>query len=82
MIDDLAVVVSAAGLLCGVLAFVRTRDAWCGVRVLLDLLLAAGLLRLAATSGWSQLAAAAALVAVRRLLTIALREAPGASRNG
>jgi hypothetical protein len=82
VIDRVAVVVSAAGLLCGLLALVRTRDVWCAVRVLLDLLLAAGLLRLTSASGWPQLAAAAALVALRRLLTIALREAPGASRHG
>lgn len=42
------------------------------LRVLLDLLVAAGLLRLAAGRGWTALATAAAIVALRQLLWAAV----------
>jgi hypothetical protein len=43
------------------------------VQVLLDFLLAAGLLRLTGSPGWAALGAAAAVVALRRLLGLGLR---------
>ena len=69
----------AAALLCTVFGFVagaavllRTADVRAAVRVLLDFLLAAGLLRLGDNLGWRQIASAAAVVAVRRLLAFDL----------
>jgi len=63
----------AAALLCTVFGFVagaavllRTADVRAAVRVLLDFLLAAGLLRLGDNLGWRQIAA------VRRLLAFDL----------
>jgi uncharacterized membrane protein len=45
-----------------------SRDLRLGVRVVLDLLLAAGLLRLADAPGWRDVVAVAALVLVRRVV--------------
>lgn len=64
--------VAAAGLAMGVLAGIRTRHLGTGVAVLLDMLLAAGLLRLVAADTWSAIAVAAAVVAVRRLVGLGL----------
>jgi hypothetical protein len=62
----------AAGLLAGLLALVVTRDFTLGLRIALDLWLAAGLLRLALPPDPRQLLAAAALVVVRQLVGRAL----------
>lgn len=69
----------AAGLLAGAFALLRTGDPRLALRVLLDLCLAAGLLRLALPAGPEQLLSAAAIVAVRHLVGAALRRRrPGA----
>lgn len=65
-------VVAAAGLAMGVVAGLRTRHLRTGVALLLDLLLAAGLLRLVAADTWPAIAVAAAVVAVRRLVAVGL----------
>jgi hypothetical protein len=63
----------AAGLLAGMIALIVARDVATGLRVALDLWLAAGLLHLAAPAhGW-QVAGAAAIIAVRQLAGQALR---------
>lgn len=50
-----------------------TAGSWrAALRVLLDLLTAVGLLRLAGTQGWRDIAAAAAIVVLRRVLWAAL----------
>jgi uncharacterized membrane protein len=69
----LALVVSAMALVAGVVALAATRRPALALGVLLDLLLAAGLLRLAAEPTWSSLATAAAVVALRRLIGAGLR---------
>jgi hypothetical protein len=69
----LAVVVTAAALVCGVLALAATRSLSTALPVFLDLLLAAGLFRLIGSPGWQVLATAAALVALRRLIGTGLR---------
>ena len=58
----LLAVVSAAAVL------LRTHDLRLGVRVLLDFLVAAGLLRLTGEPAWRDVVAAAALVLVRVVL--------------
>jgi hypothetical protein len=65
--------IAAAALVAGVLALARTRRPALALAVFLDLLLAAGLLRLAGDPGWPAIATAAAVVAVRRLIGVGLR---------
>jgi hypothetical protein len=65
-----------AGLVSGGLAAVIARDVRIGLRVALDLWLAAGLLRLAMPQSDDQLLAAAAIIAVRQLVVAALRRSP------
>jgi hypothetical protein len=58
-----------AGLLSAALVLVSSRDALLSLRVLVDLLVAAGLLRLSGDPATGELAIAAALVALRQLLS-------------
>ena len=58
----------AAALVVGLLVLLDTRRLSVALPVFLDLLLAAGLLRLSADGTWGALATAAALVAVRKLV--------------
>ena len=68
-----ALAVTAAGLLAAAAVLAATRQPLFALKVLLDFLLAAGLLRLTGQPGWAALATAAALVAVRRLVGVGLR---------
>ena len=68
----LADLVTVAALLVAVVALVTTRSWRAAVRVLLDLLTAAGLIRLSATPSWTALATAAGIVALRQLLSAVL----------
>ncbi|MBM7806701.1 hypothetical protein JOD57_002538 [Geodermatophilus bullaregiensis] len=65
--------VTALALVAGVVALAATRRPAVALGVLLDLLLAAGLLRLAAEPTWTSLATAAAVVLLRRLIGAGLR---------
>lgn len=67
-----ALLIAAAGLALGGLALATTRRLRPALGVLLDLLLAAGLLRLAFLDTWKAIASAAALVVVRKLVVLAL----------
>ncbi|WP_226909377.1 DUF1622 domain-containing protein [Georgenia ruanii] len=71
MLSTLALAAVAAGLVvaAGAVLVVGVRAA---IGVLLDFLLAAGLLRLAAEPGWSSLLTTALVVAVRHLITAGL----------
>jgi hypothetical protein len=69
----LALLVTAAALLAGLVALVATRRPAAALPVLLDLLVAAGLLRLVGTPSWSALATAAAVILLRRLIGVGLR---------
>lgn len=62
----------AAGVASGALALAVGRDPRMALRVALDLWLAAGLLRLMLAAGWEELLAAAAVVAVRQIVGVAL----------
>ena len=68
-----ALLCTVLALLSAVLVLVGSRDARTAVAVLLELLLAAGLLRLADDPGWREIATAAVVVALRRLLSFGLR---------
>ncbi|GAB3349442.1 hypothetical protein [Modestobacter lapidis] len=69
----LAVAISAAALGAGALTLLVTRRPSLALAVLLDLLLAAGLLRLGSDPGWQAIAVAAALVGLRRVIGAGLR---------
>lgn len=69
----LAVLIGATALVAGALALVVTRRPATALSVLLDLLLAAGLLRLVGEPTWQSTATAAAIVALRRLIGVGLR---------
>ena len=72
-----ALVCTVLGLVCAAGVLVRTRDARLGLGVLLDFLLAAGLLRLGADADWRAIATAAVVVAVRKLVMgVGLRRLP------
>jgi len=66
-------VISAAAVVAAVLALAVSRRPGLALSVFLDLLLAAGLLRLAGDPDWQAIATAAAIVAIRRLLGLGLR---------
>ncbi|WP_410818035.1 hypothetical protein [Micromonospora sp. 050-3] len=72
----LVTAVTALALVAGVFTTLTTGALRSGVRVLLDLLTAAGLLRLAGEPGWNGLAGAVAIIALRQLLGAALSRPP------
>ncbi|MDT0528979.1 hypothetical protein RM555_08235 [Micromonospora sp. DSM 115977] len=72
MTRALVTATTALAALAGLAVLLGTGSWRCAMRVLLDLLTAAGLLRLAGGQGWTALAAAAAIVLLRRLLWAAL----------
>ena len=75
LLTDAALLVTATALVAAALALARTRSLAVALPVLLDLLLAATLLRLAARPTPTQLAATAGLVLVKRLGTLGVRRA-------
>ena len=77
LLRDAALLCTVLGLACSGAVLVRTRDARLGLAVLLDFLLAAGLLRLSGDPQWRTLVTAAVVVAVRRLvMTVGLQPRP------
>jgi hypothetical protein len=73
LLDQLALLLSAAGLVAGGLVLARTLDWRLALAAAVDLWTAAGLLRLAGPPSWSRLGAAAAVLVVRRLVAVGLR---------
>ncbi len=71
---DAALLVTAAGLVSATLVLGRTRDLRVSMKVLLEFLLAAGLLRLTHEPTWRKIAVAAGIVGVRRLLSFGLAQ--------
>ncbi|MGN6611598.1 MAG: hypothetical protein ACTHLJ_07460 [Angustibacter sp.] len=67
-----ALVLASAGLLLAAVVLASTRSLRPALGVLLDLLLGAGLLRLTFLNTWTAIASAAARVAIRKLVVIAL----------
>ncbi|MFD1829924.1 hypothetical protein ACFSJS_09630 [Streptomyces desertarenae] len=70
-----ALAVTAFGLVAAAVVLAVERRLMPALAVLLDFLIAAGLLRLAAEPAWDAIAAAAAVIAVRKLVTAGLRAA-------
>lgn len=58
-----------AGILLGLAALAAFRQPLLALRVMLDMFLAAGLLRLAVDQSWATIAGTVAVIAVRRLIT-------------
>jgi hypothetical protein len=77
-----ALLVVAAAILAAALALLRTRSLRLALPVLLDLLTAAGLLRLAVTPTWGVLVVTAIVIGLRRLVTAGIRTASEARRPG
>ncbi|GHJ44624.1 hypothetical protein Cs7R123_19660 [Catellatospora sp. TT07R-123] len=73
LINFAAMACVAAGLVAGGLVLATGATARLALAVALDFWLAAGLLRLALPVPWQAVAAAAAILAIRRLLSAALR---------
>lgn len=71
-----AMLLGAAGLALAASALWATRELRGPLGILLDFLLGAGLLRLTFLDSWTAIASAAALVAIRKLVVLALTSAP------
>ncbi|MET8120119.1 hypothetical protein [Micromonospora sp. NPDC005291] len=74
--EALVTAVTALALVTGVVIVLSSGALRIAVRVLLDLLTAAGLLRLVGDPGWNGLAGAAAIITLRQLLGAALSAPP------
>jgi hypothetical protein len=77
-VDSLAVVVTGGGVLAAALALARTRDPVLALGILLDLLTAAGLLRLTGPPDAARAAGAALVVLIRHVAGygLSLRRGP------
>lgn len=82
LLDAAAVLVAAAALLAGAATLLTTRDRFAALAVLLELSLAAGLLRLAAEPSAQRAATAGGVLVVRRLVLLGLRPRGGQPRGG
>ncbi|AVT31327.1 MULTISPECIES: hypothetical protein [unclassified Plantactinospora] len=69
---NLGTLLTALALLAAVVTLLTTRSWRTALRVLLDLLVAAGLIRLATLESWTDLAGAAIVIALRQLVSAAL----------
>lgn len=72
VVGQLALTLIAAGVVLGLVVTVRLGLRY-GVSVLLDLLLAAGLVRLSGRLGWEELGGVSAIVVLRHLVSSSLR---------
>ncbi len=80
LLRDAALVCTALGILSALAVLARSRDVRLSVGVLLEFLLAAGLLRLGADPTGQALLGAAVIVALRRLIGFGLRFSPAMTK--
>jgi hypothetical protein len=80
LVEDAALVVTAAGLVVAALALARTRRIPLSLALLLDFFTAASLLRLVGPPTWSSLVTAALTITIRQLANHGLRASQGADR--
>ena len=78
-VDQLSLGIIAAGLVSGATVVAAARTPVQGLRVVLDFLLAAGLLRLVGPQEWSTLAVVAAVILVRQVAGRGVRATAGAT---
>lgn len=71
--ESAATVLTGAAVVIAIAVWLTTRAWQPAMPVLLELLLAAGLLRLSATDSWNTIAAAAAIVAIRTVIRTGVR---------
>lgn len=76
LVDTAAVLLVCAGVIAGAATLAATRLLKLGVGVLMDILLAAGLLRLAVPPTPERLATASALIAIRKVISLRWAQAP------
>lgn len=74
MMTAIALVVVAGSVVLATAAALRTRNVLAGVPLMLELWIAAGLLRLTQDASWTKIAAAAALIAIRKVVGHGLLE--------
>ena len=77
LLGQLAAVLALTGLAAGALVALTTRQVLPAVGMLLDFLLAAGLLRLVLVDTWPALGTVAAVVVLRKVVVAGLRLGPG-----
>lgn len=82
VVDAAALLVSGAAVVAGLVALVVTREIGAALAVLLDMLLAAGLLRLSHAPTPGALATAASIILVRKLVGIGLAAGRGVRSVG
>lgn len=75
-LDTAALVTTAAGLVAAVVVLAVTGAPRQALPVLLEFLTAAGVLRLAGSPAWTDVATAGAVIAVRHLVTSGLQDRP------
>ena len=80
-ITSLVPLVVLAAIVVAGLVLVTTRNPYVALPVLLDFLLAAGLLRLSATASWGAIGGAALVIAIRKVAGIGIRAGRRARRN-
>ncbi len=68
-----APLLAIAGVVMSLLVLLRTRRLAVALPVLLDFLLAAGLLRLSASQTWTAIGSAAAIIIIRKVVTLGLK---------
>lgn len=76
LLNTLAMLCTGGGLIAGLIAFAATGRGIPALRLALEFWTAAGLIRLAGPPSWPQLGSAAAIVAVRQLISLGLRDSP------
>jgi uncharacterized membrane protein len=82
LLQGAALLTTMLGLACGVLVLARRHDVRNALAVLLEFLLAAGLLRLSDHPTYRSLATAAVIIGVRKLVTIGLRRGTAVTQPG
>jgi hypothetical protein len=73
LLGSIALAFAAAGLLAFFLASVVTRDPRTGLPIMLELWMAAGLLRLSDNPSWKTVGLAAVILVIRTLVVFSLR---------
>jgi hypothetical protein len=82
LLQGAALLTTVFGLACGVLVLARQHDVRSALAVLLEFLIAAGLLRLSDHPTYRSLASAAVIIVIRKLVAIDLRRGTPGTQPG